>query len=209
MILNVDIILNNGSFYFKKNFLNSIIAQTNHLKRNIKFENNYSKRIEVLTALLLSGLVFKEYSNNFTVAMKELEKLVRDYFDDDGFPVTRNPSDLVFFLKYLILSKECIKDAQQYVPEFLEDIINKSLSCLKNILTPNNQIPLFNGGVEDNLDQFNEFLGVSKFKTKNKKDIIGGIHAFTIKNSAVFFDAGGPPKKHFSRSYQSGPLSFE
>ena len=32
-ILNVDIILNNGSFYFKKNFLNSNIAQTNHLKK--------------------------------------------------------------------------------------------------------------------------------------------------------------------------------
>ena len=32
-ILNVDVILNNGSFYFKKNFLNSIIAQTNHLKK--------------------------------------------------------------------------------------------------------------------------------------------------------------------------------
>ena len=32
-ILNVDIILNNGSFYFKKNFLNSIITQTNHLKK--------------------------------------------------------------------------------------------------------------------------------------------------------------------------------
>ena len=42
-ILNVDIILNNGSFDFKRNFLNSIIAQTNHLKKNIKFEKDYSK----------------------------------------------------------------------------------------------------------------------------------------------------------------------
>ena len=32
-ILNVDIILNTGTFYFKKNFLNSIISQTNHLKK--------------------------------------------------------------------------------------------------------------------------------------------------------------------------------
>ena len=51
-ILNVDIILNNGSFHFKKSFLNSIIAQTNHLKKNIKFEENYSKRVEILAALL-------------------------------------------------------------------------------------------------------------------------------------------------------------
>jgi Uncharacterized protein conserved in bacteria len=172
-ILNVDIILNNGSFYFKKNFLNSIIAQTNHLKKNIKFEKNYSKRVEILTALLLSGLVFKEYINNFNTGIKELEKLVKNYFDNDGFPLTRNPSDLIFFSKYLILSRECIKDAQQYVPEFLDTIIDKNLRCIKNILTPNNQIPLFNGGTENNLEQFNKFLNNVDYKSKDKKNIIG------------------------------------
>ena len=208
-ILNVDIILNNGSFYFKKNFLNSIISQTNHLKKNIKFEKNYSKRLEVLTALLLSGLVFKEYINNFNIGIKELEKLTKDYFDDDGFPLTRNPSDLIFFSKYLLLCKECIKDAQQYIPEFLDIIINKNLKCIKEILTPNNQIPLFNGGAESNLEYFHKLLDDLDYKPKNKKKIIGGIHSFNIRNNAIFFDAGEPPKKDFSKSYQSGPLSFE
>jgi len=208
-ILNVDIILNNGSFYFKRNFLNSITAQANHLKKNIKFEKNYSKRMEILTALLLSGLVFKEYIDNFNTGIKELEKLVKIYFDDDGFPLTRNPSDLIFFSKYLILCKECIKDAQQYVPEFLDTIIDKNLVCIKNILTPNNQTPLFNGGTEDSLEEFNKFLNELDYKSKDKKNIIGGIYSFTIKNNAIFFDVGEPPKKGFSKSYQSGPLSFE
>ena len=208
-ILNVDIILNNGSFYFKRNFLNSIISQTNHLKKNIKFEKDYSKRVEILTALLLSGLVFKEYINNFNIGIKELEKLTKDYFDDDGFPLTRNPSDLIFFSKYLLLCKECIKDAQQYIPEFLEIIIDKNLKCIKEILTPSNQIPLFNGGTESGLEQFDKLLNNLNYKPKKSKKIIGGIHAFNIKNTAIFFDAGEPPKKSFSMSYQSGPLSFE
>ncbi len=208
-ILNVDVILNNGSFYFKRNFLNSIIAQTNHLKKNIKFEENYSKRIEILTALLLSGLVFKEYIDNFNIGLKELEKLIKNYFDNDGFPLTRNPSDLIFFSKYLILCKESIKDAQKYVPEFLDIIIEKNLKCIKNILTPNNQIPLFNGGTESNLEQFDKLLNNLNYKNKNKKNIIGGIYLFNIKNNAIFFDVGEPPKKNFSMSYQSGPLSFE
>ena len=208
-ILNVDIILNNGSFYFKKNFLNSIIAQTNHLKKNIKFEKNNSKRIEVLTALLLSGLVFKEYLNNFDISIKELEKLVKNFFDNDGFPLTRNPNDLVFFSKYLILCRESIKDAQQYVPEFLETIIDKNLRCIKNILTPKNQTPLFNGGTEDDLEKFNTFFDYLNNRSKDKKNMVGGIYMFNAKNNAIFFDVGEPPKKDFSRSYQSGPLSFE
>ena len=208
-MLNVDVILNNGTFDFKKKFLNSIISQTNHLKKNVKFERNYSKRIEILTALSLSGLVFKEYIDNYNIGIKELEKLVKNYFDDDGFPLTRNPSDLIFFLKYLLIYKECIKDAQQYVPDFLETIIDKNLICLKNILTPNDSMPLFNGGTEERLEELIKFINSLEYKTKDKKNLIGGIYKFNNKNNTVFIDAGEPPQKKFSSSYQSGPLSFE
>ena len=208
-VLNVDIILNKGSFDFRRNFFSSIVSQANHLKKNIKFEKNYYRRIEILTALMLTGLVFKEYSENYNIAVKELEKLVKKIFDHDGFPLTRNPSDLIFFSKYLIFCKECIKEAQEYIPEFLDNIIIQNLTCLKNISTPNNQVPLFNGGSEENLQQFSEFVKKLDFKTKNKKNIIGGIQRFKFKNICVYFDIGEPPEKKFSKSYQSGPLSFE
>ena len=208
-ILNVDIILNNESFEFKRNFLVSITSQANHLKKNIKFEKNYSKRIEILTALLLTGLVFKEYFENYNIAIKELEKLVKDFFDQEGFPLSRNPSDLIYFSKYFILCKECIKDAQKYIPEFLDDVIIQNLKCLKNISTPNNQTPLFNGSTEENLNQFDKFIDKSNFKSKERQNVIGGIQKLKFKNAYIYFDIGEPPKKSFSNNYQSGPLSFE
>ena len=208
-ILNADIILNNGYFDFKKKFLSKIIMQANHLKKNIKFEKNHISRIEILTALLLTGLVFKEYEENYKVAIKELEKLVKDFFDEDGFPFTRNPSDLIFFSKYLILCKECIKDAQKYIPEFLDEIISKNISCLKDITTPTDQTPLFNGGIEEDLDYLRKFTDNSEYKSKKRNGLTGGIQKLKFKNSQIFFDVGNPPKKDFSKSYQSGPLSFE
>ena len=81
----------------------------------------------VIFSIILSGLVFKEYFNNYSLGLKELKKIIDVYFDKDGFPLTRNPNDLIFFSKYLILCKECIKDAQQYVPEFLDTIIDQNL----------------------------------------------------------------------------------
>ncbi len=208
-ILNVDIILNNGLFEFKRKFLTSIISQANHLKKNIKFENDYSKRVEVLTALLLTGLVFKEYEENYEIAIKELEKLVKIFFDEDGFPLSRSPNDLVFFSKHFILCQQCIKDAQKYLPEFLETIIKKNLICLQKISTPNKQLPLFNGGVEVDLQKFDKHFENLEIDKKNKKNIFGGIQVIKYKNSQIFFDVGEPPNKNFSKSYQSGPLSFE
>ena len=208
-ILNADIILNNGFFEFKKNFLTSIILQTNHLKKNIKFENDYTKKTEILVAILLTGLVFKEYKENYNLAIKELEKLVKVFFDNSGFPLNRNPSDLIFCFKYFVLCRECIHDAQMYIPEFLDEIIDKNIICIKNIKTPKDQMPLFNGAKEEDLEHISKYIDKPNLKTKDKKKIIGGIQKIKFKNSCVFFDVGGPPIKNLSRNYQSGPLSIE
>ncbi len=206
-ILNIDIILNNCTFEFKKNFLDCIISQTNHLKRNIKFEKDLSKKIEILAAIILTGLVFKEYEENFDIGIKELESIVKVFFDDNGFPLSRNPYDLVFFSKYFIFCKEVIKDSQKYIPEFLEDIIDKNLKCIHYIKTPNNQLPLFNGATTLKLDQIQEYLDKSKSDTKSNN--LGGLLKIKHKSHFLIADIDKPPQKKFSRSYQSGPLSFE
>ena len=205
-ILNMDIIINNGTFDFKKNFFQSIITQCNHLRNNLRFEKDYLKRLEIITALILSGLAFKEYEDNFKNSIKELEKFIKSYFDDEGFPLSRNPNDLIFITKYLLLCIETIKDAQKYVPEFLEIIIEKNLSCVNFIKTPDNKIPLFNGGSENDLSHIDKYL---KDVKTNKKIIAGGIFRAKSKNQTFYFDVGSPPIKKFSKNYQSGPLSFE
>ncbi len=206
-ILNVDIILNNSTFDFKKNFLSCIINQTNHLKRNIRFEKDFSKKIEILTAIILTGLVFKEYEENFNNGVKELEVLVNDFFDENGFPLSRNPNDLVFFSKYLIFCKEIIKDSQKYVPEFLDDIIEKNLKCVHFIKTPNDSLPLFNGANVLKLNQIEKYL--EKCKPEVNRNNLGGLFKIKYKNHFLLMDIDKPPQKKFSKSYQSGPLSFE
>ena len=206
-ILNIDIILKNCTFDFKKNFLDCIINQTNHLKKNIRFEKNISKKIEILTAIVLTGLVFKEYEENFNLGIKEIETLVKDFFDNDGFPLSRNPNDLIFFSKYFIFCREVIKDSQKYVPEFLDDIIEKNLNCINFIKTPSECLPLFNGATSLKLSQFDKYL--ENFKSHSKNNILGGLFRIKHKNHFILIDTDKPPQKKFSRSYQSGPLSFE
>ena len=108
-MLNVDIIINNGTSEFKKIFFQNIIRQCNHIKKNFKFEKNPTKKLEVLTALILSGLVFRECEDNFNIGVKELEKFVKTHFDKDGFTFSRSANDLIFFTKYLLLCRENIK----------------------------------------------------------------------------------------------------
>ncbi len=208
-ILNAEIILKNADNVFKNDFLLSIIKQINHLKKNIKFQNNYSKKIEMISAILLSGLVFKEYSENFDLGLKELEILIENSFDKEGFPISRNPSDLIGISKYLILIKECIKDAQNYIPDYLDIIIEKNLTCLVSIKTSNSETPLFNGNTEGKIDDYINYIKSLDYKLNKAKNLSGNIQILKNKKHNIFFDVGEPPKKNFSDSYQSGPLSFE
>ncbi len=206
-ILNIDIIINNSTFDFRKKFFNCIISQTNHLKKNIKFEKDFLKKIEILTAITLSGLVFKEYEENFNIGIKELEALIKNFFDKDGFPLSRNPNDLIFISKYLLFCKEIIKDSQKYVPEFLDDIIERNFNCINFIKTPNNQLPLFNGANIQKLNQIEKYLESSK--SENKNNNLGGLFKIKYKNHFLLMDIDRPPQKKYSKSYQSGPASFE
>jgi len=208
-ILNADIILNNTDKVFKKNFFNSIIIQVNHLKKNLNDENNPAKKIEVISAIILSGLVFKEYNSNFEKGIKALKYIVESFFDKNGCPINRNIYDLVQCSKYLILIKECCKDAQEYIPDFLDDIVSKLVDCLFSLQTPINKNPLFNGASEFKLDNYLEYLSGLEYKSKNIIENIGQIYIARGKKNLLFFDAGSPPSKKISKNYQSGPLSFE
>jgi uncharacterized heparinase superfamily protein len=208
-ILNANIILNNADSYFKQKFFNSIVIQVNHLKNNLSYENNPIKKIEIISAIILSGLVFKEYNKNFEFGIKELKYIVEDFFDNDGCPINRNIYDLVQCSKFFVLIKECCKDAQEYVPDYLDDIVNKLIECVYSIQTPINKNPLFNGACEFKTDSYLEYLSGLDYVTKNTKDNVNQIHILKNKKFLLFFDVGSPPKKENSSSYQSGPLSFE
>ena len=208
-ILNTDIILNNADKNFKQIFFNSIIIQVNHLKKNLIFESDPVKKIEIISAILLSGLVFKEYNSNFEIAIKTLKNTVEDFFDDEGGLINRNIYDMVQCSKFLILIKECCRDAQEYIPDYLDDIVDKLIDCLFSLKTPTNKNPLFNGASEFKIDGYLEYLSRLEYKSSNIINKINQIYIVRGKKNLLFFDVGSPPIKKYSKNYQSGPLSFE
>ena len=208
-ILNADIILNNADVHFRKMFFLSIIAQVNHLKNNLNYENSSIKKIEIISAIILSGLVFKDYNKNFELGIKELKKIVEDFFNNDGCPISRNMYDLVQSSKFLILIKECCNDAQEYIPDYLEDIVEKQIDCLYSMEAPINRNPLFNGSSEFKINSYLSYLTGLGYKIKRERENINQIYILKGKKFFLFFDAGSPPRKKNSGSYQSGPLSFE
>ena len=208
-IMNAELILNNKNVLFRNEFVQIIFKQINHLKKNYLYDNDYSKLIEILSAIILSGIVFKERNDNFNLGVNRLEKLLANFFDDKGFPYNKNPYHVLKYLKYIVIIKECLKDSHKEIPKFIDKFIESSLNIILYLTTSNKNLPLFNGATETNLNKFFDYLKDLNYKTKEPKDLIIDIKKIKFKKDLIFFDASSTPKKKFSGYYQSGPLSFE
>ncbi len=208
-ISNADVILNNTQRDSNNSFYQCLIRQINFLKKNFKNTLDENKKIAAISAIILSGLVFKEYYVNYKLGLKELKKIVETYFDKNGFPKNRNFENLITFTQYFILIKEWIKNGQEIVPDYLEDIIEKNLICLNSLDNPSKKLPLFNGSTEKNLDNFFQYLNKLNYNLKKNLKSVGQIQIIKNKKSTLYFDSGEPPTYKLSKDYQSGPLSFE
>jgi len=208
-ISNGEMILSNKRKDFENIFFQSLIKQVNFIKKNLKTHSQDSTRISSISAIILSGLVFKEYFNNYSLGLKELKRVIDLNFDKDGFPKNRNSENLITFLQYFVLIKEWMKNGQEIVPEYLDKIIDKNLTCLNSFNNSSKTLPLFNGSTEKNLENFIEYLNKLNYRFEKNLSAVGKFQIIKNKKATLYFDSGEPPIYQLSRDYQSGPLSFE
>jgi len=206
---NTDIILDKTDDIYKNKIFLSLVKQTNFLSKNINNLPFNSSRIICSSSIILFGLVFKEDNLNLKFGIKELEKVVLNYFNKSGFPKSRNPEEVFISIKYLILIREWLREAHEPIPEFLTRIIFKCGECYNFLSNTQKKFPLFNGSTEISHADYDLFLKRFKYNFKSTNNEIGGLFKIKKNKFELFFDVGNPPSNKFCNNYQAGCLSFE
>tara|TARA_E500000331_G_scaffold147932_1_gene144041 strand:+ start:570 stop:2225 length:1656 start_codon:yes stop_codon:yes gene_type:complete len=206
---NTDLTLENSDKSYKDKFFLSIIKQSNFILRNFNNLLYEPDKIVCCAAIILSGIVFGESYLNYKIGIKELEKIIKNYFNLEGFPKSRNPEEIYICLKYLILIREWLKEAQKPIPDFLNTIISKSGNCYMILSSSNKQFPLFNGATEINHKEYDMFLKNLKYKFTITSNEVANFFKVKEKKFEFFIDCGNPPPDSFSKYYQAGCLAFE
>jgi len=198
---------NSGDDY--KNKFNTIIQkQINHLINEIEKSKLFNDKMIGCAAIILTGLSFKEDKYlNFSLTL--LKKIINFSFDNQGFPKSRSIRQLNFYLKYFVLIREWLKESQNEIPEYIDEIIfylGKSYSILCQGIKKN---ILFNGNHEGENNNFDQYLNNHGYKFKNNSLEAGGYAILKNKKISLVMDIGPTPEKKFSKNYQCGALSFE
>jgi uncharacterized heparinase superfamily protein len=194
---------------FKKKFNQSIQKQTNHLLYEIKNLSEVENKIVGCAAIILTGLSYKEEDKYLANGLALLKKIIKSSIDNQGFPKSRNIKQLIFYLKYFILIREWFKESQNIIPEYIDETIYYLGQSYAFIWQNINQDLLFNGNNISTNSEFDQYLKRLGYVFKNESKEIAGYTILKNKKIILTMDIGGSPTNNFSKSYQSGALSFE
>jgi uncharacterized heparinase superfamily protein len=194
---------------FKKKFNQSIQKQTNHLLYEIKNLSEVENKIVGCAAIILAGLSYKDENKYLANGLALLKKIIKSSIDNQGFPKSRNIKQLIFYLKYFILIREWFKESQNIIPEYIDETIYYLGQSYAFIWQNTNQYLLFNGNYISNNNEFDQYLKRLGYVFKNESKEIAGYAILRNKKIILTMDIGDSPTNNFSKSYQSGALSFE
>ena len=193
---------------YKKRLNDSIKKQINHLVNEINRSHWVNDKMIGCAAIILSGLSYKD-KKYLEYGINLLKEIINTSFDNDGFPKSRNIRQLVFYLKYFILIREWLKESQNEIPDYLNEIIFYLGQNYSFIWQNNNLNFLFNGNHINENHDFDKYLKFHNYKFKNDVNEHCGYIILKDKNIVLSADIGPPPSKKFSSDYQSGVLSLE
>ena len=207
-ISNSKLSYDDSDHSYKEKFNNNIKKQVNHLINEITRSSWVNNKMIGCAAIILTGLSYKD-EKYLNYGLNLLKKIINFSFDATGFPKSRSIRQLLFYLKYFILIREWLKESQNEIPDYLNEIIFH-LGQSYNFLWQNtNKNLLFNGNQINNNYDFDKYLSFHNYKFKSESNEYGGYVILKNKKVIISADLGSSPERKFSDDYQSGALSFE
>ena len=208
-ISNTKITYENSDEVFKNEFDYLIKKQINHLINEIDRSKKIDDKIIGCAAIILAGVSFNDKTKFLNYGLNLLKRIINFTFNKQGFPKSRNLRQLTFFLKYFILIREWLKESQNFIPEYLDEIIYY-LGQSYSVINKTSEVTfLFNGNQITNNLNFNNYLKRLGYNFKAESHEVGDYIFLTSKKLSLVMDLGSTPEKKFSENYQAGALSFE
>ena len=204
-----DLTFENSNKKYRLKFNSIIQKQTNHLINEIKKTKHIQNKIIGCAAIILVGLCYKNEKTYLNFGLDNLKKISKISLDNSGFPKSRNTKQLISFLKYFVLIREWFKESQNHIPEHIDETIFY-LGQAYSFMWQNVKLDLlFNGNINSDNDEFDNYLKRLGYKFKNNNHDCGGYIILRDKNTILSMDVGSTPNPEFTEDYQSGALSFE
>ena len=157
---------------YKEKFNYIVKKQINHLINEINRSELVADKMIGCSAIILTGLSYKD-EKSLNYGLNLLKKIINSCFNSQGFPKSRSLRQLVFYLKYFVLIRELLKESQNDIPSYLDEIIFYLGQGYNFIWQSTKSSYLFNGSHEVDHSDFDQYLKMHGYKFNNQSNEVG------------------------------------
>ena len=187
---------------FKKEILNSILRQTDHLVKNFSNLKRNSDLIRIIKALIYVSIFIPNKNYYYQIAIFNLKSELNKQILKDGCHFQRNPKIHIQVLTDLLDIRAILSSAKKNVFFDLQNAINKMSVVYRFFLHKDNSLANFNGSSSINKTIVNNLISeIPKPKKIPRELINSGFQRVDTKNTTLIVDCGVP--KNYDATYKA------
>lgn len=204
-----DFLTGGSDATFQQIFYHSLVRQTRHLGRILRFAAPGVARIQALKGLIFAALAF-ENDRLLERSLRSLNEEIDQQILGDGGTISRNPSRQLAYVCHLVDIRSALRDAQKEVPHWVQTAIDRMAPMLRFFRHGDGGLALFNDSQEEEGWLIDVVLTRSEARGKPLESAPhSGFERLTANRTTILMDVGTPPPKGYDSMAHAGTLSFE
>jgi len=209
-IKNYNFFFHTSDNNFKKEILNSILKQIEHLVKNFSNIKRNSDLIRIIKALIYASICVPNKNHYYQIAIFNLKTELNKQILKDGCHFQRNTRIHIQVLMDLLDIRAILNLTKKNVFFDLQNSINKMSIAYRFFLHKDNSLANFNGSDDINYKILKDLTSEIPKPNKNPRELMyGGFQRIDTKNTTLILDCGVP--KNYDATYKahSCTASFE
>ncbi|MDD3288591.1 MAG: heparinase II/III family protein [Alphaproteobacteria bacterium] len=195
---------------FNERLIVSLVRQLRHLLRVQPTQLTGVDGLKVIKGLLYGGLGLLEGERALALALDLLRRQLTAEALQDGGHISRNPSEQLHMLRYLIDIRSALRAARLELLYELTSAIDRMVPALKLFRHGDGKLALFNGSSEESELWIEAAITLAETRGRVMRRLAQtGYERITAGRSLLLVDMAAPAHRPYDRYAHAGLLSFE
>lgn len=195
---------------FQERLIACLMRQLRHLIRIQPTQLTAVAGLRVIKGLVYGGLGLLDGDRALSIALDLLKRQIATEILPDGGHISRNPSNQLHVLRYLIDIRSALRAGDFEIPFELSNVIDRMVPALKLYKHGDGMLALFNGSVEEDSLWIDATITLAEARGRALRRLAQtGYERITASRSLLLVDTGAPPSPPFDIDAHAAPLAFE
>jgi uncharacterized heparinase superfamily protein len=210
MAAHCPLILSSADPIYRSSVLNHFARNARHLDRSAPKASSLYGQLTGWAGVVAASLLLPEGKARRIVGEAGLAHSIDQCVFGDGGVVSRSPVQLMELIGLLSLLRQCYLACNENLPEFLTDVLGRSIPALLGLTHADGGLGAWQGSGQVSAQRIEALVAASGVRARPQRQALDwGYQRVSAGKAVMLLDAGPPPLAKQSAAGCASTLAFE